>query len=150
MPKVVKLFLFVMVTSTAFAEETVINYPDGSTYTLEDAERIYVAEPRKLFTQKRWSNGGVNFSVAEPNKKRDYVPQPQDGNPVGSVAWCEAYVPWSEGLTFNMVSWQRACDTNKDGKYVFCDDYIPTSDRLTFGGGAGQTADDKRHDEECG
>ena len=37
--------------------------------------------------------------------------------PVGSHAWCSAYIPWSEGLTFGMISWQRACDSNNDGVY---------------------------------
>ena len=48
---------------------TVINYDDGSTYTLENNERIYV-EPHKLFKKKQWSNGGMVFSVANKLEER--------------------------------------------------------------------------------
>ena len=34
-----------------------------------------------------------------------------------------AYEPWSEGLTFAMIQWQRACDTNNDDVYDICDYY---------------------------
>ena len=101
---------------------TVINYDDGSTYTLENNERIYVEPHKKLFKKKQWSNGGMVFSVAKPNSKRDYVAQPQDDFQIGSHEWCKAYVPWSEGLTFDMISWQRACDTDNDGDYDEDDD----------------------------
>lgn len=148
MPLIV--FIFVMITSSAFAE-TVINYPDGSTYTLETEERVYVAEPQKLFTKRDYSNGNVTFKGAVPNQKRDYVEPPDNGSEgeMGSVQWCETYVPWSEGLTFNMVWWQRICDTNDDGEYNFCEDYIPKQG-LTFGGGSSTSdPDDLRYEEEC-
>lgn len=115
------VFLMLLVPLSAYSE-TVINYPDGSTYTLEDNERIYVQPHKKLFLKKQWSNGGMAFSVAKPNEKRDYVQQPQDDFSPGSHKWCEAYVPWSEGLTFDMVLWQRACDTDDDGDYDEDDD----------------------------
>ena len=106
------LFLF----SSAVFSQTVIEYDDGSTYTLEDTENVFVST-RSLFTKKTYSNGAVNFTPIEANTKRDYVASPTDGIEVGSTEWCKAYVPWSEGLSFNMIWWQRACDTNGDGEY---------------------------------
>lgn len=106
------LFLF----SSAVFSQTVIEYDDGSTYTLEDTENVFVST-RSLFTKKTYSNGAVNFTPVEANTKRDYVASPTDGIEVGSTEWCKAYVPWSEGLSFNMIWWQRACDTNGDGEY---------------------------------
>ena len=106
------LFLF----SSAVFSPTGIEYDDGSTYTLEDTENVFVST-RSLFTKKTYSNGAVNFTPIEANTKRDYVASPTDGIEVGSTEWCNAYVPWSEGLSFNMISWQRYCDTNSDGEY---------------------------------
>lgn len=104
--------------SISAAADTVINYDDGSTYTLAEKEKIYITKS-KLYTQKRYSNGNVYFTLQKEHSKRDYVPDPDgtDDMAVGSHEWCKAYIPWHEGLTFNMISWQRACDTNKDGKY---------------------------------
>ena len=93
-----------------------IEYPDGSTYTLEDSENVFVST-RSMFSKKTYSNGAVYFTPVEANTKRDYVASPTDGIEVGSTEWCKAYVPWSEGLSFNMISWQRYCDTNGDGEY---------------------------------
>ena len=63
--------------------------------------------------------------------RRDYVPIDNGTDPedtVGSHEWCKAYVPWSEGLTFNMVAWQRFCDTDNDGSYGCGDDTFDASD----------------------
>jgi len=106
------LFLF----SSAVFSQTVIEYDDGSTYTLDDRENVFVST-RSLFTKKTYSNGAVNFTPVEANTDRDYVASPTDGIEVGSTEWCKAYVPWSEGYTFNMQAWQRFCDTNGDGEY---------------------------------
>jgi len=106
--------------STSVAAETVINYEDGSTYTLEDNQEIYISTPSSaLFKRRIMKNKDTYFHVQEPWTKRDYVPDPDgtDDMVVGSHEWCKAYVPWHEGLTFDMISWQRACDTNNDGKY---------------------------------
>jgi hypothetical protein len=103
--------------------ETVINYDDGSTYTLSEGEKIYIAK-RKLFTQKNYNNGNVYFTLQKEHTKRDYVPDPDgtDDMVVGSHEWCKAYVPWHEGLTFDMIAWQRFCDTDNDGDYDEDDD----------------------------
>ena len=106
------LFLF---SSLAFGQ-TIIDYPDGSTYTLEENESVFISN-RAVYSKKTYNNGAVYFTPVEANTKRDYVPSETDGMEVGSVEWCKAYVPWSEGLSFNMIWWQRACDTNGDGEF---------------------------------
>jgi len=106
--------------SAGIGAETVINYDDGSTYTLEENQEIYISTPNSaLFKRQLMKNKDTFFRVQEPWAKRDYVPDPDgtDDMVVGSHEWCVAYKPWHEGLTFNMISWQRACDTNNDGKY---------------------------------
>jgi hypothetical protein len=109
---------------------TVINYDDGSTYTLEDNQEIYISTPQStLFTRQILNNKNTYFRAQSPWTKRDYVPD-EDGTDemtVGSHEWCKAYIPWHEGLTFNMISWQRACDTNKDGKYGCGDEGFDSS-----------------------
>jgi len=106
--------------SAGIGAETVINYDDGSTYTLEENQEIYISTPNSaLFKRSIMKNKDTFFRVQEPWAKRDYVPDPDgtDTMVVGSHEWCVAYKPWHEGLTFDMISWQRACDTNNDGKY---------------------------------
>tara|TARA_R100001086_G_C11627140_1_gene200533 strand:- start:47 stop:421 length:375 start_codon:yes stop_codon:yes gene_type:complete len=106
------LFLF---SPMAFGQ-TVIDYEDGSTYTLEEGENIFVST-QPVFSKKTYNTGAVYFTPVEANTQRDYVASPTDGMEVGSHEWCKAYVPWSEGYTFNMQAWQRFCDTDNDGSY---------------------------------
>ena len=92
-----------LVTSAA----TVINYDDGSTYTLEENQQIYISTPNSaLFKRQIMSNKDTFFRAQKPWTKRDYVPDPDgtDTMVVGSHEWCKAYIPWHEGLTFNMIS----------------------------------------------
>ena len=111
-----------LISVSAFGQ-TVINFEDGSTYTLSDGEEIYVStENSALFKRQIMRNKDTFFRVQKPWAKRDYVPQETDDLAVGSHEWCKAYIPWSEGLTFDMISWQRACDTNNDGVYDENDD----------------------------
>ena len=114
---------FLLLLSPFALSQTVINFEDGSTYTLEDNQEIYISTPNAtLFKRKIMKNKDTFFWAQEPWSKRDYVPQETDEFTVGSHEWCKAYIPWSEGLTFDMISWQRACDTNNDGKYDENDD----------------------------
>ena len=90
---------------------TVITYDDGSTYTLEAGEKVFITSGR-LFGLTR-TDGVYSFGEKEANDERDYDDdEPSDDYndyPVGSAEWCELYVPWSEGLTFNMQAYMRAC-----------------------------------------
>jgi len=118
-----KLLALSVLFSLGASAQTVINYEDGSTYTLEDNEEIYISTPNStLFKRKLYANKNTYFTAQKPWAKRDYVPQETDDLAVGSHEWCKAYIPWSEGLTFDMISWQRACDTNNDGVYDENDD----------------------------
>lgn len=117
-------YLFALFFVSPFAlSQTVINFDDGSTYTLEDGQEIYITTSNNaLFKRQLMKNKDTFFRVQKPWSKRDYVAQPTDGLSKGSHEWCEAYVPWSEGFTFNMQTWQRYCDSNGDGVYDENDD----------------------------
>ena len=128
MKKLLALLLALPLTASA---ATVINYDDGSTYTLSENQEIYISTPTSaLFKRQLMKNKDTFFRVQKPWTKRDYVPDPAgtDNMAIGSHAWCGAYVPWHEGLTFDMISWQRACDTDNDGKYGCGDDGFNDSD----------------------
>ena len=112
------LMLIAMVPLTVFGE-TVINYDDGSTLTLEEGEQIMVTKG-KLYQQRTYNNGRTfQFKEFPATTRRDYVEVDNgtDDEAFGSHSWCKAYIPWSEGFTFTMQYWQRACDTNNDNKY---------------------------------
>lgn len=103
--------------------QTVINYEDGSTYTLSEKEEIYISTANSpLFQRRLMRNKDTYFLAQKPWSKRDYVPKPTDGLNPGSHSWCKAYEPWSEGYTFDMQTWERHCDTNNDGVYDENDD----------------------------
>jgi hypothetical protein len=125
-----KYFLALLaIISTTVAAETVINYDDGSTYTLKEGEEIYVSpKSSTLFKRRVMGNKDTFFTAQKPWPSRDYVPEPQDPFQVGSHEWCKAYVPWSEGLTFDMIAWNRHCDTDNDGKYGCGDDTFDSSE----------------------
>ncbi len=120
------LLAFIALMPLTVLGATVINYDDGSTYTLEEDEKIYISKS-KLFKQKNYTNGNVHFTLQKEHSTRDYVADPDgtDDMEVGSHEWCQAYVPWHEGLTFDMIWWQRGGDSNGDGVYDEDDDKWP-------------------------
>jgi len=112
--------------------QTVILFDDGLQYTLGENEKVYVSNYSKLYQMQTYSKGDVKLTQILPTTKRDYVPVETGAvGSVGSHEWCESYIPWSEGLTWDMITWQKTCDTNKDGAYNICDWYEPTG-RATF------------------
>tara|TARA_R100000734_G_C3274259_1_gene69425 strand:- start:25 stop:426 length:402 start_codon:yes stop_codon:yes gene_type:complete len=113
--------------AAGISAETVINFDDGSTYTLTDGQEIYISKGA-LFNRKIMGNKDTFFRVEKPWASRDFVPTAIDDMQPGSHAWCKAYVPWGEGLTFDMVLWQRSCDTDNDGKYGCGDKTFDASD----------------------
>jgi hypothetical protein len=114
--KALAALLAIFVSSAA--AQTVVTFDDGSTYTLTDNQQIYISTPNSaLFKRRIFKNKNTYFIAQPPWSQRDYVQQPTDGLDVGSHEWCVAYVPWSEGYSFNMQAWQRYCDTNGDGVY---------------------------------
>lgn len=114
-------FAVTLLASFGVSAQTYIDYEDGSTYTLERREEAYVTH-EIVFVKREYSSGDVYFRALAPNTKRDYIETPWDDLQPGSHEWCKQYVPWSEGYTFNMQTWQRSCDTNGDGEYDEDDD----------------------------
>jgi hypothetical protein len=114
------LILVLALVSFSASAATVINFDDGSTLTLKEDEMIHVTKDL-LYRRQSYNNGRtVQFKVYPETTKRDYVEVDTGTEPnqvVGSHEWCKAYIPWSEGLTFTMVTWQRFCDTNGDSIY---------------------------------
>ncbi len=105
--------------------QTVILYDDGTQYTVEDSEHVYVSNYRKLFQLKQYSKGDIQLNKVLPNAKRD-VEYVENSNPIGSHEWCEAHELFANGYTFDDQSWLRSCDINDDGVYDICDWYEPT------------------------
>ena len=102
------LCAFTILASADAHADTFITYDDGSTYTLKEDERVFVTD-RRLFGLTQ-TEGVFSFGEQEPNEKRDYTDGDSFKNyPPGSEKWCELYEPWSEGFTFNMQTWIRAC-----------------------------------------
>jgi len=121
--------IFALLAAPVVFGSTVINYDDGSTYTLEANQEIYISTPNSaLFKRQLMGNKDTFFRVQKPWTKRDYVPVESDDFAAGSHEWCKVYIPWSEGLSFDMVTWQRSCDTNNDGKYGCGDEGFDNSD----------------------
>lgn len=107
--------------------QTVILFDDGLQYTLDENEKVYVTNYSKLYQMQTYSKGDVKLTQILPTTKRDYVPVETGAQgTLGSHEWCESYIPWSEGLSFDMVTWMRSCDVTGDGKYDMCDWYEPT------------------------
>lgn len=107
----IKYLLASLVLFSSFAlSQTVVNYPDGSTYTLENDEYAVVAN-HNVYAKTTYKTGGVHFKPLKPNKKRDHVPAEIDDMEPGSDEWCEVYVPFENGYTFDDQMWQRACQS---------------------------------------
>ena len=128
------LLALLAIVSTSVAAETVINYDDGSTLTLTEGEKIMVTKG-KLYQQRTYNSGKTfQFKEFPETTRRDYVEVDNgtdDTMEVGSHEWCKAYTPWSEGLTFGMVAWQRYCDTDNNGTYGCGDDTFDSSDEAS-------------------
>lgn len=125
------LLALLAIVSTSVAADTVINYDDGSTLTLTEGEKIMVTKG-KLYQQRTYNSGKtIQFKEFPETTRRDYVEVDNgtdDTMQVGSHEWCKAYTPWSEGLTFGMVAWQRYCDTDNNGSYGCGDDTFDASE----------------------
>jgi hypothetical protein len=102
-----------LVSFAAFADTpTVINYPDGSTYTLKNGEEVFVHSSVMYIKQEYKNTGNILFSKRVPWPKRDYVePEATEDNGLipGSPEWCEDYVPFQNGYTFTDGLWQSNC-----------------------------------------
>lgn len=139
------ILLFVFCTMPVLSQ-TLISYEDGSTYTLQEKEVIYVApENTRVFTLQSYAKGDVFFRVRAPHAGRDYeetVDTTTDTtnttvtttSSTGSFTDVDEYgfsqacadFDTSVGFTFGYVYWDQICDSNDDGEYNICDYYEPT------------------------
>ena len=114
------LSLFAALIAPKAIAETFITYDDGGVYTLADDESVYVAD-RDVFIKRTPASGDVNFEKQDPFTAVDYeepvVVVTPDNAPAGSHEWCVAFEPWANGLTFDQVTWNYQCDTNRNGVY---------------------------------
>jgi len=122
---------FVVLFSGSLSAQIYIDYPDGTTYTVKDHERVFVT-PADVYMKNSYQNGGIYFQRIHPSTKRDstYTPPVDEGYQVGSHEWClnfDITAPYS----FETATWKRLCDTNNDGVY---DEDDPTFGGLGFGG----------------
>ena len=103
--------LFALFFVSPFAlPQTVISFDAGSTYTLEDHQEIYISnEGRSLFKRQIMKIKDTFFRVQQPWDKRDYIADETDDMEPGSEEWCETYVPYQNGYTFDDQIWQRSC-----------------------------------------
>lgn len=106
-----------LVPAVAMAD-TYITYDDGSQYTLGENESIYVSD-KTLFEKRTPLNGDHNFVKQRPHTERDYEEPVTYGSDlvVGSHEWCLDFEPWANGLTFDQITWNYACDTNGNNVY---------------------------------
>lgn len=103
--------LFFSLLPISVFSQTVIYYEDGSVYTVQPNEKVFVETTSDLYTKKDYSNGDVYFEQAAPSEKTDYVEQPYDGMEKGSEEWCEEYAPFlfANGYTFDDQIYVRYC-----------------------------------------
>jgi hypothetical protein len=73
------LLSLLLISSIAFGQ-TVILYGDGSTYTLEPTEEIYVSD-KGVYSARGGLKTWLRIIRMEPNQERDYV-QPEPVAPV--------------------------------------------------------------------
>lgn len=109
--------------------DTYITYDDGSQYTLGDEESVYVSD-RALYDKRSPLNGDVNFVKQRPFTQRDYE-EPVVFTPsgqIGSHEWCLDFEPWVNGLTFDQISFNYACDTDGNNVYGCGDAQFDESD----------------------
>jgi len=154
-------FVVIAILLSVFAyqvkAETLISYDDGSTYTLEEGELIYISpESHPLYRMQTYTythNGNVIFLKQSPSTKRDYV-EPEITESTGSTGSTGGFTDVDEygfsqacadfdtsvGFTFGYIYWQKTCDTNNDGEYNICDYYEPTG---------GATFADIQYNKQC-
>ena len=105
------MLFFVSLFAMSASAQTVIYYEDGTTYTLQPNEKVYVETAKKMYRKKSYKNGNEYFTHTTPNEKVDYEPEAHEGMEAGSEEWCEAYAPYlyANGYTFDDQIYLRAC-----------------------------------------
>ena len=108
---------FVVLFSGSLSAQIYIDYPDGTTYTVKDHEKVFVT-PADVYIKNSYQDGGVYFKRIHPSTQRDstYTPPVDEQYQTGSHEWCldfDTTAPYG----FETLNWTRFCDTNSDGVY---------------------------------
>jgi len=98
-----------LAVSSLALSQTIIYYEDGSVYTLKEYEKIFVSTTGKMYRKQSYRNGNVFFTNVGPNENVDPEALVTDGMEPGSEEWCEVYVPYQLGYTFDDQIYERAC-----------------------------------------
>ena len=103
--------LFFSLLPISVFSQTVIYYEDGSVYTVQPNEKVFVETTSDLYTKKDYYNGNVYFEKSIPSDKVDYEEQADEGMEKGSPEWCEEYAPFlfANGYTFGDQIYVRYC-----------------------------------------
>jgi hypothetical protein len=115
--------LGMILLSTSVSAQTVINYEDGSTYTLKNKESIYISNKDNVYTATGSMKNAVRFFNAKEWNKREYVPEPVTGD---ELCWAWGGVAPPSGYSYEACLVEEEQPTEE----VEC-----TPDGLTFGGG---------------
>ena len=109
----------ILLANTTMAQ-TVINYSDGSTYTVKDNEKVYVTN-KQIYTVRGGSQHAYfRFLALSPNEKRDHQRIEFTGE---EQCWAWAGVAPPPGFSY------EACFVEEQ------DEAECTPDGLSFGGG---------------
>ena len=101
--------VFVAFFAISAAAHTGIYSDAGTAYTLTDNEHVYGSKARRAYQKKDYDNGNVYFTHKKPNDLKDPEATPTDGMEPGSPEWCEAYVPYQNGYTWDDQLYERGC-----------------------------------------
>ena len=64
--------LFFSLLPISVFSQTVIYYEDGSVYTVQPNEKVFVETTSELYSKKDYYNGNVYFEKSIPSDKVDY------------------------------------------------------------------------------
>ena len=103
--------------SAITSAETVINYDDGSTYTVKEKEEIYISDKKVWEVTGGVSRGFFRTTLLKPHSDRDYVQTEPTGD--------EACWPWA-GIAPPPGFSYEACIPEEESS---------CTDGLGFGGG---------------
>jgi hypothetical protein len=117
--KLATMLGMILFTSSVSAQ-TVINYEDGSTYTLNGREEIYISSKDNIYSLTGTTSKVMRLYKEIPWTKRDYQPEPVTGD---ELCWAWAGVAPPPGYSY------EACRPDPEPEDVECN-----PDGLSFGG----------------
>lgn len=104
------IFCLLLLVAMPLGANPIVVYPDGSQYTLKDGERIYIQSGhQEVFARADYKNGNVYFTKKESLDTVDPTASPTDGLEPGSAEWCDVYVPYKYGYTWEDQVYERGC-----------------------------------------